>query len=60
MDGKQIFIFGNTSHGAKPWDGTVSYILPPFALGQFLPEGEAKYHLHIFGNGEFTVIQSLN
>ena len=38
MDGKQIFIFGNTDHG-KPWEGNLTRlnILPPIPLGEFFP-----------------------
>jgi len=42
MDGKQIFIFGNSGHGRQPWEGDLTrLILPAVPLGELL-EGEVK------------------
>ena len=57
MDGKTISIFGNSDHGTEPWQGALSHVLPPVALGEFFP-GEVKVYVRYFG--KFVVVQSLN
>jgi len=57
MDGKTISIFGNSDHGTEPWQGNLSYMLPPIALGEFFP-GEVK--VYVLYLERFVVVQSLN
>ena len=57
MDGKTISIFGNSDHGTEPWQGALSHMLPPIALGEFFP-GQVKVQVTQYQR--FTIIQSLN